>query len=179
LGIPDPTCLAQYGERPTTYREHAGEIQRRYGYHAFHEQPGHFQLVRWLYARVWVGAERPSLLFDLVTARLVEQKVLLPGVSVLTRLIARVRDRAAARLTRTLAQALSQEQRTRLEGLLVAPAGSRQTPFDRLRQAPTRVTAGALIVALERLTEVRALGVGDVTCPTIPSGRLKGLSSRR
>jgi TnpA family transposase len=176
LGIPDPACLTRYGERPTTYREHAGEIQRRYGYRAFHEQPGHFQLVRWLYTRAWVGAERPSVLFDLVTVRLVEQKVLLPGISVLTRLIASIRDRAAARLTRTLARALNRDQRGRLEGLLVAPAGSRQTPLDRLRQAPTRVTAGALVAALERLTEVRALGVGDVACSTIPPGRLKGLA---
>jgi len=58
------------------------------------DQPGHFGLLRWL------GAERPIVLFDLTTARLVERKILLPGVTVLTRLIARVRDRAAARQAR-------------------------------------------------------------------------------
>ena len=45
------------------------------------------------------------MLFDLATARLIEAKVLLPGASVLARAVAAARDRAAARLYRTLAEA--------------------------------------------------------------------------
>ena len=37
----------------------------------------------------------PSVLFDLATARCIKQKILLPGVSVLTRLVSTVRDHSA------------------------------------------------------------------------------------
>jgi TnpA family transposase len=83
LGISNIECLPQYLERPFTHWEHRAEIKQRYGYRDFSEQPGHWQLVRWLYGRAWVGSESPSVLFDLATARLVEHKVLLPGVTVL------------------------------------------------------------------------------------------------
>jgi hypothetical protein len=58
------------------------------------------------------------VLFHLATARLVKEKILLPGVTTLTRLVASVRDRAAARLWRILAGLPSPEQRGRLLSLL-------------------------------------------------------------
>jgi len=143
LSIEDASCLAHYMDRETTHREHAGEIQKYYTYKDFTDQPEHFRLVRWLYTRAWLSAERPSVLFDLATARLVEGKILLPGVSQMARLVASVRDRAQERLWRVLAQVPTDEQRRLLETLLVIAEGERQTPLDRLRRAPTRVTAPA------------------------------------
>ena len=95
LGIVAPSCPARYRERAETHHAHATEIQHGHGHRDFHQQPEHFRLVRWLYTRAWVSAERPIALFDLITARLVKQKILLPGVTTLTRLVASIRDRAA------------------------------------------------------------------------------------
>ena len=39
-------------------------------------RPGPFGSTRWLFLRAWLSEERPSLLFDLATAWLIERKVL-------------------------------------------------------------------------------------------------------
>jgi len=101
LGMPIDTELTPYRDGEVRW-DHATEIRKRYGYRDFTDQPAHFQLVQLLYTRSWPSTERPSVLFDLATAWLIEPKVLLPGVSVLARLVASVRDRAATRLWRTL-----------------------------------------------------------------------------
>ncbi len=60
-------------------QQHQVEIRSRYGYRDFAEPVIQLGLLRWLYARACVAAERPSVLFDLATARLVEAKVVPPG----------------------------------------------------------------------------------------------------
>jgi hypothetical protein len=161
LHIADPTCLPRYLERPHTRYDHAQEITRHYGYHDFHAHPEYFRFVRWLYTRAWLSAERPSVLFDFATARLVERKVLLPGVTVLARLVARIRDRAARQLWHRLAQLPNAAQQAKLEALVVVPDGARSSPLDQLRRAPARVSGPAVLEALERLEAIRALGVGE------------------
>lgn len=175
LDVGDATDLGRYQDSETRW-DHVAEIKRRYGYRDFGDPPEHFALVRWLYARAWVAAERPSVLFDLTTARLVERKVLLPGVSVLSRLVAQVRDRASARLWRTLAALPDTPQRIRLEGLLTTPDGSRSSALDRLRRGPTSVSAAGLVAALDRVREIRALGVSRIGVSSVPAGRMESLA---
>lgn len=176
IGVKHPVCVVRYKERPATHREHAGEIQRVYGYRDFHQPAALLPFLRWLYARAWFSAERPSVLFDLATAWLAERKILLPGVTVLARLVARVRDHAANRLWKTLAQLPDASQRERLEALVTVPEGARQTPLDRLRRGLSRVSGPALVSALQRLQEIQGLGVGDLDLQRIPPGRLKALA---
>ncbi len=175
LGLHEATCLAQYHSRDTHW-DHAIEIQRQYGYRDFHDPSEIFRLVRWLYTRAWLSAERPSVLFDLATARLVERKVLLPGVTVLERLVARVRDRAAIRLWHLLAVLPNADQQAKLEALLEIPDGARSSHLDRLRRAPSRISGPALVAALHRLEEIREIGIGDLPLNHIPPNRLRALA---
>jgi TnpA family transposase len=175
LGLAETTNLEPYRDGRQHW-EHANEIKEAYGYRDFQTQPDLFRLTRWLYTRAWLGTERPIVLFDLTTARLVEHKILLPGASVLERLVASVRDHAQERLWHLLAQIPTAEQRYLLETLLVVPEGERQTPLDRLRHAPTRITAPALVSALRRIDAVRLLGVRNVDLSFVPANRIKALA---
>src|SRR5271170_1517005 len=139
-----PTQLAITGsaELMTVYANSAGRwrhgprIRERYGYRAFADFGIAFRLNRFLYALCWTGADRPSALFDRAAAWLLEAKVLLPGLSVLERTVARVRTRASSHLHRLLIEAMTPEQRERLDELVAVPDGGRQSPLDRLRDGP-------------------------------------------
>jgi hypothetical protein len=50
------------------------------------------------------------------------------------------------------------------------------SPLERLRRGPPRATAPALVEALSRLAEVRALGVSDLDLSSIPAGHIRTLA---
>jgi len=170
-----PEQVAQYRDRLNTSYEHQPLIQAYLQYQAFDGRQA-FRLTRWLYAQVATSTVRPSVLFDLATAHLVAQRVVLPGVTVLARLIARVRERTGRHLYRQLRARLSPAQQATLEALLQVGPGERLTLLEVLRTAPTRVSALALVAALRRLEQIRALGVSDVPVQDLPEARLARLA---
>jgi hypothetical protein len=115
------------------------------------------------------------VLFDLATARLIEGKVLLPGASVLARAVTAARDRAAARLYRSLSEAATAHRGPRVEELLGVPEGEQLSRWEELRAGPRKLTANEVAESFERLAAIRAVGVGDLTVD-VPAGRLRALA---
>ncbi|MFD9442445.1 DUF4158 domain-containing protein [Streptomyces sp. NPDC060006] len=115
-----------------------------------------FALARWMYQRAWIGNERPTLLFDLATKCLVDKKVVLPGVTVLERLVPGIRERAEKRLWATLAAATATEQAAHLQQLVVVPAGKRLSELDRLRRSPRDISPRW--VGMDRNESLRTFG---------------------
>lgn len=155
LGIADPMCLRAYAGRPKTACEHQWEIRRECGYREF--SAGEAGLRAFLAARVWASAEGPRALFDRAVVWLVEHRVLLPGITVLARLVAEVRAGEHERLYEVLAGALPAGIRQELEALLVVVEGARTSRLDRLRTGPVNVSGRDLASALERSLEVKRL----------------------
>ena len=176
LEISDPHCLDRYMERRNTPLEHAQEIRRRHGYQDFAAQPEHWRLARWLYRRAWLSVERPITLFDLATARLVERKILLPGATTLARLVATIRDRAAGRLFRILAEIPTSEQRRGLEALLEIPKSGHFSILDGLRLPAVNISAPGMLEALHRLKQFRSLGLSSLNLSRLPPGRVRALA---
>lgn len=171
----NPEASALY-DSEKNIQNHRNEIRQIYGYNDFNDQPFHFILARWLYTRAWISAERPSVMFDLATARCVENKILLPGVTVMARLIAQVRDRSSIHLWRKLANLPDNKQCIMLEKLLDTEPGSRSTTLDILRQPPTNPTPKGLILAIDRLERLRSLGAMEWNISGIPVNRIRVLS---
>ncbi len=174
LGVDDPSVLKRYVDREKTPLEHTWEIRETFGYTDFaSRQSG---LRNFLDARAWTRPERPTLLFDQAAAWLRAEKVLLPGVSVLARLVAEVRTEANDRLYSMIAARATTELERRLMALLVVADGSRSSELDRLRRAPTRASGPEMSRALSRAAEITALGVASVDVSDIPPNRLLALA---
>lgn len=176
LDITQTAGLPRYMDRKQTHHAHCAEIQKSYQYWDFNAPPWRFRLSRWLYTRTWLSRERPSHLFDRATHWLIQRKVLLPGISTLTRLIAHIRDRAALRAWQRLTRLPNEDQRHQLEALLHVPEGKHRSRFDLLRQGPTRVSSPSMIAALERYEALRNLGMRELDFSHIPPVWLKSLA---
>ena len=111
LGVADASCVKRYAERQATQWEHAAEIRQAYGYRDFADPEARRELRAFVDARAWTRSEGPRALFDQAVAWLREQRVLLPGVSVLARLVAEIRNDAADRLHALMASAAAQFRR--------------------------------------------------------------------
>lgn len=179
LGVADVSVAKRYAERLPTQHEHAREIRQEYGYRDLSDPEVAFGLREFLEGRAWTHAEGPYRLFEQAMGWLRRNRVLLPGVSVLARLVASVRDGAAGRMHRTLADAAATADSalsSRLQGLLLVPDGQRVSELERLRAAPRRTSGKAMTMALHRVSEVLALGVRSASVETVPANRLAALA---
>jgi len=158
-----------------TFWDHQQLIRQVYGYRDFHDPEASFIFLRWLYTRTWIGSERPSVLFDLSTAWLMDHKIVLPGVTTLERLVVQVRERAERRSWLILNTQLTALQQTRLQHL-VSPQDENDVTLDDLRRMPTRVSSPQINQALQRLETIRELGLHDLEIPHLSANRLHTLA---
>ena len=176
LSIRELAVLGYYSQRGPTKREHTAFIRQHYEYREFSEPPWAFRLSRLLYTQAWKNNERPSVMFDSATAWMLENKILLPGASTLSRLIAEIRKRADKRLWKKLSSLPTKEQKAQLKTLFHVPDGQRFSNFDRYRKGPVTISGHAFNEAVERYLELRAFGLHTLDFSSIPPTRLKSLA---
>ncbi|MDP1846378.1 MAG: Tn3 family transposase [Solirubrobacteraceae bacterium] len=160
LEIADASCVTRYTERRTTRFEHAEEIKRAGGLRDFAEVAR--ELEEWVDARAWTTGDGPKAIFNDAIGWLFERGVLLPGVTTLARLVARVRDEATQRLWDTLAGLLTDRQCRLLERLLTVADGGRFSDLERWRKGPAKPSGRSLERAIARVAEIKALGLAGL-----------------
>ena len=158
LQVADPSCVKRYTERRTTPFEHREEIKAVYGLREFAEAEAEF--AQWARSRAWNTGQGPKTIFADGMRWLRSNAVLLPGVTTLARLVARVRDEATEDLHATLAGLPGPHQRAGLEKLVVVPDGARYSDLERWRKGPSKPSGRNLERALNRAAEIAGVGVG-------------------
>lgn len=156
--------MQAYAERPKTAYEHQWEIRRECGYREF--AAGEVELSDFLAARVWAFEEGPRALFDRAVLWLVERRVLLPGVTVLARLVAEVRSLEHDRIHGLLAAAPGPEQLGRFEQLLVVGEQERTSRLDQLRAARVNISAVGFTARLSGRSRSSSSAPGRWSCRT-------------
>jgi hypothetical protein len=95
IGI-DADVFAEYGRRGQTVYEHSWQIRELLGYRDFAEAEA--EVRRHVAARAWSTTDGPRALFDRAVVYMLKERVLLPGITVLTRLVGEVRRQENLRL---------------------------------------------------------------------------------
>ncbi|PRX45336.1 Tn3 transposase DDE domain-containing protein [Nonomuraea fuscirosea] len=173
LGL-DPAHFTDYGQRQQTVYEHAWEIRELLGYRDFGSCES--EVRQYVSARVWASAEGPRALFDRARVHMLKERILLPGMTVLVRLVGEVRRAENERLHALLSGRLSAEMRAALMGLLAVPDGKRRSELERLRTAPTKASGRVLAEELRRVAEIAELGAGQVATDPVPAVKLGALA---
>jgi TnpA family transposase len=176
LGVADPLVVNKYGERAKTLSDHQIEIRRAEGLRDFTEAQE--ELAGWVAARSWTSGDGPKAIFLDALTWMRERKILLPGVSRLARLVARVRDDTTHRLWAELERLLTPGQRRILDGLLEVAPGLRVSDLERWRKGPPpRGTGPAIIAALDQAAEIQSLGLAGLRAESaVPPRRLGELA---
>lgn len=89
LGTEEWTVVKRYGDRQQPPYEHAWEIRDLLGYREFAAAEG--EVATFIASRVGKTRDSKRELFDRAVLWLIENRVLLPGISTLSRLVAEVR----------------------------------------------------------------------------------------
>jgi Domain of unknown function (DUF4158) len=176
LGIEDSSCVKQYTERDKTKLEHAWEIQREYDLTSFGEVES--ELAAWVADQAWVTGDGPKAMFAGAVDWLRKRQALLPGLRTLERLVTDGRQAADQRLWSQLTDQLSAGSASVLLALLEAPEGKRRvSELERLRKGVFRTSSKGMLTALDRLSDLIAVGGQSLDVSMVPQRRVIGLAT--
>ncbi|MCX4596498.1 Tn3 family transposase [Streptomyces sp. NBC_01549] len=174
LGIDDPSCLKAYPERLPTQHEHAREIRELLKVRDFED--GDLALREHIAGRVWVSGEGPRALFDRAVTWLLRNRVLLPGLTQLARLVGEVRAGEQALIYSVVDAPVEPEFRRELLELLTVPDGAQTSVLERWRKGPRDVSGRGQKAALERVRDIGGVGAGGLDLWRVPPVKLAELA---
>ncbi len=168
--------LERYRASENARLDHRTLILEHLGYRAFEGAP-FLRVGRMLLQTLRLGNQATPVLVDTITRDCEAHRVVLPSIKRVLALIGSARRLANAALYRRIDTRLTPKQRTRLKSLMFVPpeADAQRTRLETLRTPPVVSSTVSLNAALERVTNIRAIGVGKVNLEDLPDNRLAGI----
>jgi hypothetical protein len=146
----NPNCLSLYGKRDKTRTNHLLKIQAHLGWRKATNLD--FLLWQnWLLDRA-MEHDRPSLLFQLLCEKLLTEKIVRPGVTILERMVITARSHATIETFNRLQFLLTSSTKAFLDSLLIADKITGRTPLTWLGRSETSNSPNAILNALSKLT---------------------------
>jgi TnpA family transposase len=154
-----PSLTIQIPEREATYLEHRRNILDYLEFRKF-DDVVQGQLQTWLEEQARQGF-LPTELFRRAENYLLASRMLLPGPSVLERLIIHVCAEVHAQVFESIYQRLSSTLRQAIDHLLTVPAGEQRAYFAHLKEYKPAATISSLRAYLKRYQTVLETGIAD------------------
>jgi TnpA family transposase len=177
LGI-EPTAFVSYGERHSTCYEHLDDIKEHYGYRTLSWQDAR-AVMRAIFPQAQANAQ-PLPLVEAALQQFRDRRIITPGITTVERLVWSTQRVATRSVERLLAGTLSDEQRRRLDAVLVVSperTGKRRgsIPLTWLREQPGDPSGNQLLTLLQHLAHIHALGLPALP-PTLHRSRWRQLA---
>ncbi|MBX0331559.1 DUF4158 domain-containing protein, partial [Oscillochloris sp. ZM17-4] len=162
-----PAAFVSYGARRTTCYEHLDAIKAHYGYRTWTWQDAR-AVMRAILPQAQANAQSLPLI-EAAHQQLRDRRLILPGITVVERLVWGVQRVATRSVERLLTRDLTVDQQARLDALLVvaadAPRSTRGSmPLTWLREEPGDPAPAALLRLLDQLAIL-----ADLALPPLPA----------
>jgi len=155
-----PSMTVEIPDREKTSREHRHNVLQHLGFQRF-DQITQEQLAAWIARHAHAGL-LPTELFQKAEQYLLDNRVLLPGPSVLERLIMHVCSDVHSQLFEAVFRRLSPELRQAIDRLLAVPEGEQRSDFFHLKEYPPAPSISSIQSYLQRYQTVAETGLDDV-----------------
>jgi hypothetical protein len=161
-----------YPNRPATLHEHKERINTYLGLRYFVPEEHPTSVLDFIREQVRAGIP-PDELTEQAEEHLRARHFVLPGVTVLQKLVSAALTQAEAELYELLGARLTAAQQQAILALLMIPADQSITPFQQLQQTATRPSPEALARELDHLEQVRALFPATLDLRDMPAALIE------
>lgn len=172
----DPSSLSLYPQRENTLWDHLKEIRSEYGFITFTLKE-YRMTFKHLYRLALENGDAIHLLHESIDF-LRNNRVILPAITTLERMVWEARAMAEKKIFNTVSQSLSDDQKEKLEEIITSQRQSEtnKTILGWLKEPPGHPSPETFLKVIERLEYIRGMELGNIKVSHLHRNRLLQLS---